>query len=472
MITSCEDFLDVKPTNQADSSTSVENAKDAQVMLNGIIRKLSSSSFYGRNFILYGDTKGGDLTIESQGRGMDGLYVFNHSSNSGSYSGFWSQGYHCIMQTNNLIENIDRLKEGGNNDLDEYKAQALTIRAMLHFDLCRLYGKSYNDDKNAWGVPVVTSLLSASAQPLRESVDNTYKQVLVDLDEAAPSLSKDVKQGYFNYYANRALKARVLLNMDDYAGALACAKEIIDCGVYELYSNSDWGQSWSKQWGEESILEIGMYDNEGDLGKSSLGAYFSKGKTISTSPQYFMASNYFLARLGEDMDDIRWCVMGEDDIAVNQSIERLGSCYKYLGGTSMTGDGKASSTAVNIKLIRLSEIYLIAAECALQTDKQAAADYLNAIRKRSPNLAPATASTVSLQMILDEKSKEFFGEGLRFFDLIRTNQTITFDDETPGIDPIHREKTIDRTFFKTILPISQDDINTNPGLADQQNPGY
>ena len=65
--------------------------------------------------------------------------------------------------------------------------------------------------------------------------------------------------------------------------------------------------------------------------------------------------------LGEDPTDIRWGIMTYDEI----SETRMGCCYKYLGGVDQPGDGKASASAVNIKVIRLSEMYLIAAEAAL-----------------------------------------------------------------------------------------------------------
>ena len=120
----------------------------------------------------------------------------------------------------------------------------------------------------------------------------------------------------------------------------------------------------------------------------------------------------------------------------------------------------------------MSEVYLIAAEAAFYSDKSLGADYLNAIRKRAPDLAPADASTITLQMILDERSKELFTEGNRFFDMMRLNQSITYNDDFGGIAVSQREKTIDRTFYKTVLPISQSEINANPELKAQQNEGY
>ena len=146
-----------------------------------------------------------------------------------------------------------------------------------------------------------------------------------------------------------------------------------------------------------------------------------------------------------------------------------------MGGTSLPGDGKATNTAVNIKIIRLSEIYLIAAEAALHSSKagaDVAAGYLNEIRKRAPQLALATAATITDDMILDERSKELFAEGQRFFDMMRMNKTIEFNDDFQSVPVSHREKTIDRTFGKIVLPISQDEINANPALKEQQNEGY
>ena len=130
-------------------------------------------------------------------------------------------------------------------------------------------------------------------------------------------------------------------------------------------------------------------------------------------------------------------------------------------------------SAVNIKIIRLSEVYLIAAEAALHTgDKAAAVEYLNAIRSRSPQLAPATVASISDDMILDERSKELFGEGHRFFDMIRMNRSIEFNDDFQGVPISQRPKIIDRSFGKIVLPISNDEIVINPAIKEQQNEAY
>ena len=467
---SCEDFLDKEPTNQGDSGSAIQSLRDAEVAMNGIIRKMTSSSYYGRNFILYGDVKGGDLGIASQGRGYDGLYTFNHEASSGSYSGYWSQMYHCLVQVNNLLSNIDRI---GESSYTQIKGEALTARACIHFDLVRLYGQPYSMNKSAYGVPIVTRTYDADeTMPERSSVEQVYTQVLADLQEGAGLMSKSVKNGYFNYFANKAIEARVKLYKEDYDGALTAAEEVINSGKFSLYKNENWFDSWTSEFGKESVLEFAVYPDEADLGTSSLGFMLMKYKKVTGASGWFMASDYFLNRLGQDKDDVRWSVMEEDEIGEDKGIDRKGCCNKYS-----LGDKEGTTTAVNIKVIRLSEIYLIAAEAALlksSPDKKKAADYLQEIRKRSPYLEKATESNITLAMILDERSKELFAEGHRFFDMMRCNKSITFCDEMiePAVTIQHRAKTIDRTFYRTILPISLDEINANPAIEAQQNPGY
>src|SRR5690606_29338524 len=138
---------------------------------------------------MYGDAKGGDLTIFSQGRGLDQLYSFNHSVTTNSYSSFWSHLYGGILQANNLLQSIEKLEAEGATGFDTYKGQALTARAMMYFDLVRLYGKSYDDDKASYGVPNVIRTLTAADQPLRATVEQNYTQILADLTEAAPLMS-------------------------------------------------------------------------------------------------------------------------------------------------------------------------------------------------------------------------------------------------------------------------------------------
>ena len=474
-VVSCKDFLDVKPSQYASSESSISSPADAQVFLNGIMRRMSSTIYYGRNMFMYADIKGGDLAICSQGRGLDGLYAFNQNANS-SYSDYWNHIYDLLLQANTLIQNVDKMIPSFTgttlNNLNNYKGQALTLRAMMYFDLVRLYGKPYNFDKSSYGVPVVTEPVEASAQPTRASVEEVYTQIVKDLKEAESLLVKTRTNGFINYYGNIALQARVYLYMERYAESLAAAETIINSNVYTLYTNANWVSSWRSRNGSESIFELAVLAGEGDPTTGSMGIYLRRRLHGNSSAMgMYMASDQFLARLGEDPSDVRWGVMSYDEI----SNTRLGASYKWCGSVNLDGDGQGNSTAVNIKVIRLSEMYLLAAEAALGSNNKAkAVTYLNRIRQRAPGLDPATEATINLDMIADERSKELFTEGHRFFDMIRWNKSITYNDDLifPAVTIPHRPITIDRTFYKTVLPISQAEMDANPAIKAQQNPGY
>ena len=175
-----------------------------------------------------------------------------------------------------------------------------------------------------------------------------------------------------------------------------------------------------------------------------------------------------------DDADVRWGVMDYDHMYGEEERSNWPvCCYKYSGSPSLAGDGKSTSTAVNVKVIRLSEIYLLAAEAYCQTNNKAkAAELLNAIAERNPNYTPWTAGTVTVDAIFNEYRRELLGEGLLFFEEMRQNRTVYFEDDAWGFGTTttYRESHIDRSFFRAILPIGQDEINANPGI--QQNPGY
>lgn len=489
-LSSCQEFLTEYPSESVTSLTAINTPSDVNTALNGVYNKMTSVYYYGRQFLFYGDYKGSDLTIFSLGRGDSDFFAFQHEENNNAHENFWRYIYNDILQVSNIIErsaDITGLTASEQTKLDDYVGQAYALRAMFHFDLVRLYGYPYQKDNGAsLGVPIITTVLSADAQPLRATVAEVYAQCIKDLETALPMLSKSKTNGMINYYGAVAELARIYLYKGDYANSLKYAKEIIGSGSYTLYEPAKWAASWKSQYGSESIFELYVCAEDGtDQAKSSPRWYtLAKGQGEGASGCW-LASEAFLDRLGEDETDVRWAVMQPDECAlcglngVNKAPYyipgRRGSIMKY------DGDGKTPATATNIKVIRLSEIYLIAAEAALATgDKSGAASYLNAIRCRAPKLDAATAATVSVDMILSERSKELVLEGHRYFDQLRLGRTVTFDDTTLGekagimdfvlTPPDSRTTTVDWNYYRCVLPISLDERNANPEI--QQNPGY
>lgn len=490
-ITSCKDFLDLKPTNSIVALESMKNVSEANIAMNGVYNRLAGSNLYGRRTLTYADLRGGDLYVPSNGRSDDSFFLFNHEESRNNYGSFWDSYYNVIMLVNNVLENIQEGNVKTTNTteeatLNDIKGQALTVRALAHFDLVRLYGAPYLKPgaPTSYGVPIVTTVLDAQAKVLRNTVADVYTQIITDLTAAIPLMKTTKTNGKLNQYGAKALLARVYLTKGDYDNAYTTATSMLTGSPYTLYTNAQWVSSWATAYGAESIFEIAMSTNDGTgLGNSSLTSFYAPMYYNSAYLAGGVASTIFLNLLGEDPTDVRWGIMDLDEYGNSirnptRSIpNRKGWIKKYMG------DKTDVVTATNVKVIRLSEVYLIAAEAAIKKttpDKASAVLYLNAIRKRAPALALADAgmSVSTLEtLILNEKSKELIGEGHRYFDLMRLGKTITFDNPStmfnePVLVTNGRGVTVNWDFNRTILPISDYEINANPGLADQQNPGY
>lgn len=488
---SCNGFLDMEPTTAKYAPNSILDVNDAQIAINGVYRIMTSSSYYGRDMLLYGDFKGGDFGLVTTGIAGDGLYFFTHSQSSSTYSGFWTTGYSIILQANNIIENI----ESGNvavptaddqTKLDNIKGQALAVRALVHFDLTRLYGYPYlKNNGTGWGAPVVTKVLPASTKVGRNTVAECYTQIIQDLKDAQFLLSVDKKVGYISRNSAKALLARVYLYKGDWDNAYTLAQDVINNGGYTPYTAANWVDSWSKQGGSESIFEIIISPSENDLGRNSPRGYLApRNGSGRNDLGPMMVSDQFLPLLTTYPDDKRWSLFGLDEFGNGRTssspIElrgRRGWLMKY------ESDGKLPASAVNIKVIRLSEVLLIGAEAAIKKstpDLASAAKWINIVRDRNPVLAANpladtdTPATLQNEVMLQRRI-ELIGEGHRFFDVLRNpGGVITFTDGGYFNDIPNggRGSSIDWNFGKIILPIFDNEMNANPAIRDQQNDAY
>jgi hypothetical protein len=122
----------------------------------------------------------------------------------------------------------------------------------------------------------------------------------------------------------------------------------------------------------------------------------------------------------------------------------------------------------------MSEVYLIAAEAAYQTGNESLArTYLNAVAKeRDPAFAGYSSSGAALLAdILLERRKELAFEGHRYWDLARYNMDVVrvnLAGNYPGNVPL----VIAANNFRRIFPIPQAELDANPSIREQQNPGY
>lgn len=125
----------------------------------------------------------------------------------------------------------------------------------------------------------------------------------------------------------------------------------------------------------------------------------------------------------------------------------------------------------------LSEVYLIASEGAFKAGNTAkAVQYLNDLLKNRTSDASrlVTASTITAARISLERRKELVGEGQRFFDAIRNNETITryTNESDRGWSAVLPAdvRSYNRDYFKALAAIPSYEIDANKNI--KQNDGY
>jgi tetratricopeptide (TPR) repeat protein len=488
-LTSCgNDWLDVFPSNGVDADNALKTVDDLYAARTGMYKALKGTSsfydYYGYQFFVYGDVHAADdyqyNPISGSNRGSF-YYIMQYTVGSDFNKALtpWQSPYITIGRANRIIAAVDNgvfadtSDDDAKAEINQYYAEAKVLRALAHFDLVRVYGKPYTSDNGASaGVPLVTTVLESDAKPARSTVKEVYDQVIKDLTEAISSkaLANGVTPGYININGAKAILSRVYLHKGDYANALKTAEDIINNSGLKLWTTDEYVDAWDPASPKESEflfrLNVTSNDDANDLeGIGNLQQQKGYAEMVATKK--------FVDMLSSDPNDVRnniFEVSNKEEEAKTYGTNRV-----YLN--KLRGLGGNSRVVPVIPIIRLSEVYLTAAECAFRTnDKAKAAKYLNSLvqnRTTTPT-AVVDATSVSLDRILIERRKELVGEGQRYFDALRNKEKIvryTSEADKGWHQTLPKEsQSFDYTYYKAISAIPQAEINANPSI--EQNPGY
>ena len=165
-----------------------------------------------------------------------------------------------------------------------------------------------------------------------------------------PETSKVVTAGHIDYWGARALRARAYLYMNENSKALEDAKYVIEKSPYKLYTRDEYETVWTKVGSSESIFEFlitSLYNAQ----RNSLGFY-----THAEGYAEAGITEGFKTFLQERPEDVRSTLIAEESDGGDNEGWYI---QKYPGR-----DGEIYVN--NPKVIRLSEVYLIAAEAALK----------------------------------------------------------------------------------------------------------
>ena len=490
-LSSCvNDWLDVAPSDGTDADAALTSSSDLAAARTGMYAALKGNSnlvdYYGQQFFVYGDVHAGD---DYQYNNIGGsnrasfYYDMNYqtasefSSSTSSSNVAWKSPYIVIGRANRIIA----AAEGGalsdaaeaKATIDQYAAEAKVLRALAHFDLVRIYGKPYTEDQGAsLGVPLVTGVLESNAKPARSTVAEVYTQVVKDLTEAISSnaLATETEPGYVSVWGAKAILSRVYLNMGDYANALSVAEDIIKNSGAALWTRDQYLKAWDASTPNESeflfrLNVAGSTDNNDLNGIGNLQQREGYKEMVATKK--------FVDMLTSDPEDVRNDMFLPATAA--KEVATYGTNKVFLN--KLRGQGGNLRNVTIVPIIRLSEVYLTAAECAFRkNDKTKAVEYLNDLVKNrtTTEASLATVDNITLERILIERRKELIGEGQRYFDALRNNETITrytSEADKGWHKTLSKEaQSFDRDYFKAIAAIPQAEINANPNI--KQNTGY
>ncbi len=460
VLSSCKkEFLEVTPSNAIPNGEAFNSPAKLVAAMTGLYDLITFSG-YTNNIFLNVDVKGEDVLVNSTNnysRFISG-YQYIETVNSTELSAHWAYSYKIIANCNQLLENIEEAPVSDALKL-KYSAESRALRAYAHFNLIREFGaKPYTVDPGALGVPVVEkSIGQFDVPPARNTVAEVYTSILADLIYAEANFPESESDVYrLTKSTIQGLLARVYLTMGNYAEASRYAK--LAQADYNLSSSSDLLLGFSDPTSEWMwALNTRSDDNNGFLQTQSFYDPYDDGYSSFRASEEFFDS------------------FADNDIRKNQfRIPETRGDDVRAGEYILDGNGYFISKFIfrgawdNDQLVmRASEMVLIEAESEARLGNYgpARAALLLIQQRAIPTAVTSLNSGEALiQEILLERRKELFGEGHRYYDILRTKQTLD-----RSASESHWSKLVIASGDKRLaLPIPQAELDANPNIV--QNP--
>lgn len=466
---SCSDFLEQNPQTDLSENDFYKTADDILSAVNGAYSSLQEGDIYG-NWYVFGEIPSdntrnqlsGSVTTQNE---FDQFYIDTQNSMIAS---FWKAAYKVINRTNTVLGRIDGIEI--NAELaNRYKLECKFIRALMYFNLVRVYGD----------VPLVLKEISISESYdiLREPKENVYNQIIADLKEAQglPVSYSTAEDGRATQGAAKALLADVYMTLHKYAEAETILAEIINNGRYSLLENTPGSLNIDgyknvfspvNHNSKEGIFEIQFlkggygegsnYANNFAPENSGTNVVAVGGTGGNNIPEMDIYNAY---EEGDFRRDFSMSLGYYDNRKNNEWVESRYVC-KFMDVPYQNND--ASN---NYPVIRYADVILMYAEALNQNGKTAeACKYLNMTRRRGFGYQTTETSPVDLQttdkaqfalMVEQERRVELAFENHRWFDLIRTGRAVE----------VMKSKGFSLNETNLICPIPQKQIDVNPKLT-------
>ncbi len=454
--TSCSDsFLELKNPQSLPLRGTIKDLATLTTASEGVYAQFKGTGYYNRTFILLPDLLGDNVFIS---RSNTGKYldhdIFAVTNDNGYVLGAWAAMYRVIVNANLAISEGEALALS-DNAVKQVIGELYAARALAYFDLVRLFAQPYNftTDASHMGVPIVTAPNFEIVSPPRSTVKQVYDQIISDLQKALSLLSTPQKPAHFTPTAANALLAKVYLYAGDWPNAEKYATDAI-AGPYSLLTNAAYVASWNTKFSVESLFEIANLATD-NAGVNSIGYLYMQtgyGEALATADLY---NTYTATDKRRDLIKV-----GIRKVTFENPAYFV---EKYPKGAGTNDD--------NIKVLRLSDVFLIRAEARAELGKTDAGkvtlaqqDLNTIVQRADPDAADVTLTGDALvERILLERRKELAFEGNRFFDLTRRKK---------DVNHIRSQEATVYTYpnEKFVMPIPVAETNANGNLIP--NPGW
>lgn len=452
----CSKELDTEPQQSVLDITTIDQLRS---QLYGAYSALKSVNYYGgasgtaSAWSSLGDLMGDDFieALESLGNWRQ-LAEWRYPADDGAIAGAYQAAYTAIGRANDVLRFTSRFETGSTADeAKQIKAQALALRAHVHFDLLRCFGQSLKRNSDSLGVTYMTSINPNdpfAVLPARNTVRACYDQFYADLDEALAllrSAGNPYKSDLSIIDSNviHCIRARAGLYNGNFADAINSSSIVII--NRPLASPSDWPGIWDNSSRDELLWVIPS--------DATLRPGF---------PTNGLTAAY---RVSAAMSDIIFSPAG----GVRSASTAIRRNIAGVGGIQRTLLFKYEGTK-NFNVFRTAEMYLIRAEAKFRTGDATALDDLNELRAER-NVADGNETGAALfNAIMLERRIELLGEGHRWFDIKRTTRTVTKPECGTDDGSLQNVCTVGPDSESWIWPIPITQIILNPNLV--QNPGY
>ena len=434
IIAACDDKLELSDPNNTGDAIALSNDKNVKTTLNGAYDALSNGNLFGGNTFRNSELLAANSEIVFSGTFNDVADIYRKEiiTLNADVAALWNNGYNTINVANNVLGALEVVNEA---DRDQVEGEALFLRGVVMFELVRFFAKPYSAGSvnSNLGIPIMLVEDRNSVELVsRSTVEEVYTQIVSDLTTAESKLSSGPDPGRGTKEAAAAFLSRVYLQMEDYANARDAADRAISSGNYALVAN--YSSCFNTGSTSEDVFDIPVSSVDGINNMHTFYASTSNQGRGDVEIQQAHLDLY-------EPDDARLALFYSDP------------------STNEIRTGKWVNQFGNVKVIRLSEMYLTRAEANLREGTQigdSPLDDVNEIRGRR-NLTALGA--VTLDDILLERKLELAHEGEHLHDIKRLKKSVT---EGTTVFPFDSDKLV--------FPIPQRDINVNPNLV--QNSGY